>query len=132
MTSIATPCVSILSRETRGEKPPQFKNGNGKAVGGLAEDRFLEKTGLDYDKHHLHKYHGWATETEHLLQLRELGGRGIRLVLRDGTVLESTLSAWEQHGFRPKGLESNQTVLPDRYWRVVSTREGRQLALAIA
>jgi hypothetical protein len=114
----------------RGEKPPQFRNGNGKAVGRLAEDGFLEKRGLDFRKHHLHSFGGWATETCHLEELREGGGRGIRLVLADGRIWESSLSAWESHGYRPRGLDSDQTVLPDRHWRI-SQPGVRQLALAM-
>ena len=111
---------------------PSFRNAVGQTIGILTPDGFLEKRSLDFRKHHLHRFHGWATETAHIDQLRQLRGRGVRLVLVDGIVLESSLSAWEQHGFRPKGLESAQTVLPDRYWGTVSTPQGRQLTFAIA
>ena len=92
-----------------------FRSANGVVVGRLAEDGYLEKN-LDYRKHHLHRFGGWATEASHLDQLRELGGRGVRLILLDGRVLESTLTEWERHSYRPKGLDSDQAVLPDRCW----------------
>jgi len=132
MTSIAAPAVPILPRRGSAEKHGVFRNTGGKVVGQLSNDGYLEKVGLDRNKHRLRSYGGWATETAHIDQLRQLGGRGVRLVLVDGTILESRLSAWEEHGFRPKGLESEQTVLPDRYWYTASTPLGRQLALAIA
>ena len=126
------PAPHILTHSVEDANDGAFRNAGGSVVGRLSSDRHLEKAGLDKSRHHLRSYGGWATETRHLDQLREVSGRGIRLVLVDGTVLESTLSAWEQHGFRPKGLDSDQTVLADCHWRTVSTPSGRQLALALA
>ena len=107
-----------------------YRNANGVTVGRLAGDGYLEKTGLDYRMHHLFSYGGWATESSHLDQLRADGGRGIRLILRDGRVFESTLAQWELHSYKPKGLESDQAVLPDRYWRV-NAPGARQLVMAL-
>jgi len=131
-TARVIPAPRILAHADSNANDRVFRNASGKVVGQLSSDGYLEKTGLDRNKHRLRSYGGWATETRHIDQLRQLGGKGVRLVLVDGTLLESRLSAWEQHGFRPKGLESDQTVLPDRYWYTVSTPLGRQLALAIA
>ena len=107
-----------------------YRNANGVTVGRLADDGYLEKTGLDYRKHHLFSFGGWATESSHLDQLRADGGRGIRLILRDGHVYESELPQWERHSYKPKGLESDQAVLPDRYWRV-SVPGARQLTMSL-
>jgi hypothetical protein len=96
--------------------PHVFRNASGKIVGRLAPDGFLEKTGIDFNKHHLHKYHGWATDSSHLEELREKDGRGIRLILVGGTILQSRLIDWRQHGFTSPHLEGHQTVLPDRFW----------------
>lgn len=128
-TALAMGIVSRRARVAAGSDG-SFRNGSGTVVGSLTEDGLLEKRGLDFEKHHLHRFGGWATETRHLEELRNAGGRGIRLVLRDGTVLESSLSAWERHSFRPMGLESDQTVLPDRFW-AVHPAGGRQLRLAL-
>ena len=108
-----------------------FRNTNGAVVGRLAVDRYLEKRGLDFRKHHLHRFGGWATESSHIDQLRAAGGRGVRLVLRDGRVFESSLSLWEQHGYRPSSLHSAQTVLSDRFW-TVAVPGVRQLALSLS
>lgn len=106
-----------------------FRNTNGAVVGSLAKDGYLEKH-LDYDIHHLRNFHGWATDTDHLRQLKELGARGIRLILKDGRVLVSTLQDWERHGYRPPGLDGDQTILSDQYW-TLKVPGVEQLALAI-
>ena len=94
---------------------PTFRNSRGAVVGSLSGDGYLEKH-LDYDKHHLRVFHGWATETHHLSQLEEVGGKGFRLILKDGRILESALQLWERHGYQPRGLDGPQTVLSDKYW----------------
>lgn len=108
---------------------PTFRNSRGAVVGRLSSDGHLEKH-LDLDRHHLHSYRGWATDTDHLEQLRELGAKGIRLVLTDGRVLESTLQVWELRGYRPPGLDGDQTVLSDKYW-TAKVPGVEQLALAV-
>ena len=107
-----------------------FRNANGSVVGRLAEDGYLEKRGLDYATHHLYAFLGWATETSHLEQLKAVGGRGIRLILLDGRTFEAPLSVWEKHGYQPAGLESDQCVLPDRYWKKVEPGV-EQLSMAL-
>ena len=110
--------------------PEVFRNSNGAVVGRLGHDGYLEKRGLEYRKHHLHRFGGWATESKHLDELEAAGGRGVRLVLADGPIYEAPLSAWRQHGYRPGGLTGDQTVLPDRFWTVQGPG-ARQLALTL-
>ena len=105
-----------------------FRTARGTVVGRLGPDGFLEKRGLDYAAHHLHRFGAWATEAHHLDQLQYVQGRGVRLHLSDGRTFESTIEDWCRHSYRPKGLESDQLVLPDRFWRV-ATPGVRQLAL---
>ena len=108
---------------------PTFRNSRGAVVGRLSNDGYLEKH-LNSDRHHLHSYRGWATDTNHLEQLKELGANGVRLVLTDGRVLKSTLQEWELHGYRPPGLDGDQTVLSDQYWSE-KVPGAEQLALAV-
>ena len=108
---------------------PTFRNSRGAVVGQLSSDGYLEKH-LDPDRHRLISYKGWATDTDHLVKLADVGGKGIRLILTDGRVLESTIQSWERHGYRPRGLDGDQTVLNDKYW-TPKVPGVEQLALAV-
>ncbi|MGQ9676865.1 MAG: hypothetical protein ACUVX1_14475 [Chloroflexota bacterium] len=91
-----------------------FRNRAGRVIGRLV-DGWLVKSGLRFDKHHLHHYGGWATDRHHIEALVRLGGRGIRLKMGDGTVLESELSDWLAHA--KKMGDGGQLYLEDRFWR---------------
>lgn len=108
-----------------------FRNCRGTVVGRLSNDGFLEKRGLRFDDHHLHRFGAWATEAEHIESLRTAQGAGVRLYLSDGRILESSLKDWTEHAYAPAALESRQLALPDKYWRV-RPAGGRQLALIVA
>jgi hypothetical protein len=125
---VPAPSIAALRAAEGGET---FRNARGSVVGRLSPDKYLEKRGLCFESHHLHRFGGWATEASHLDQLEALGGRGIRLLLTDGRTLESTIEDWRRHSYQPPSLESRQRVLPDRYWRVMPAGGATQLALIV-
>lgn len=78
---------------------------------------WLVKSGLDPKRHKLRCPPGWATDVEHLEQLRKLGGAGVRLVLKTGTVLEARLEDFDHYGRRIDRGFGPQVALPEAYWR---------------
>ena len=89
-------------------------------TGGLV----LVKRNLDPEKHKLHSPSGWATDVEHLDELRahqeRTGKRSLVLVhATTGEVWEASLDTFDHYGQRFNRLHGEQMVLPDRYWRQV-------------
>jgi len=99
----------------------------GRVVGRIAADGWLEKTGLDPARHRLRKPEGWATDIAHL----GLPIRGVRLLTVDGDVLEAPIALWRRYGIRVERGHGVQIVLPTRYWVVRRPGEpaARQLPL---
>lgn len=58
---------NILRQETRGRQA--VYNNKGQLIGWI-EGQWLVKRGLCYDRHHLHRYRAWATDTKHIEQLK--------------------------------------------------------------
>jgi hypothetical protein len=76
--------------------------------------------------HHLHKPSGWATDTEHLGELRRLAFESgtpdpfVRLDVKDSfeaRTLYARLSQFDRFGRPMHRGHGHQTVLPDRYWQ---------------
>src|SRR4051812_2261014 len=94
------PSVAAEERaQTTSERPgshstPVYTT-DGRRVGRLVVDPdgriFLEKRGLDPQRHMLRKPPGWATDTMHLEELAQRGGYGVRLVCLDGSVWTAPL-----------------------------------------
>jgi len=125
--SIITPALrSCQASPTEGT----LRNHRGDVVGRLAPDGWVEKYGLNYAKHHLHRFGAWATERRHLAEMQEMGAKGMRLLLDDGRTFEATLDRWLRYYFKPAGMQSDQVALPDRFW-VVHPPGARQLTLEI-
>ncbi|MBI4498111.1 MAG: hypothetical protein HY689_09460 [Chloroflexi bacterium] len=114
--------------------PQLVYNGRGQPVGAIARDPdgavWLTKSGLDPTRHKLRVPAGWATDAAHLDALRAAGGAGVRLLLVDGTTLESTLSAWDAHALPVTRGHGEQVELPDRWW-TVHRAGARQLVFAL-
>lgn len=105
-----------------------FYNEDGRFVGNLSwgpKGGYLVKTGLDPARHQLHKPPAWCTDSAHLVALRELGARGLRLITTDGRAWEATLDAFECHGIRLERGHGAQVALPLQYW--TDTANGYQL-----
>jgi hypothetical protein len=118
--------------QRRGE--PAFSS-DGRVVGAFVRDRdgalWLEKSGLDPDKHRLRQPPSWATETEHLHELRRRGGAGVRLRLTTGETLMASLDDFDRHGIRVERGFGVQIALPVAFWQSYDERRpaSEQLAL---
>lgn len=105
-------------------------NCQGRPVGRIASDGFLEKTGLDPSVHRLRKPEGWATDAAHL----DIEGlAGVRLITKAGEVWEAPIALWRRYGIPLERGFGRQIVLPSRYWQVRRPGEvqARQLPLAL-
>jgi hypothetical protein len=63
---------------------------------------------------------GWATDAEHIGQLKALGANGVRLALPGGKVLEASLETFEKHGFPVNRKHGAQIGLADTHWTEVT------------
>jgi len=99
----------------------------GRVVGRIAADGWLEKRGVDPARHKLRKPEGWATSAAHL----DLPIQGVRLFTVDGDVLEAPIALWRRYGVRIERGHGAQVVLPIRYWtaRRAGAPAARQLCL---
>ena len=93
------------------------RDGNGKVVGKL-EDGWLVKRKLDPAKHRMRNGMAWCTDKAHIDWLRYNNGKGVRLYLTDGRVLEATVSDFTKWAF-PIHHEGDQLALPEN--RLAST-----------
>lgn len=112
--------------------PSVVYNATGIVVGRIERARdgrvWLVKGPLDRASHQLQRPLAWATDCAHLVELRKLGGHGVRLFERDGTRWEATLEDFERHGIAFDRGFGPQVALALKHWRV--QRPGaRQLAL---
>jgi len=89
----------------------------GRPVGAI-RNGVLRKSGLDPAIHKLERPAGWATQTDHLRQLREAGGTQVEFRTVTGDVWRSRLRDWEEHGVPLDRGYGAQAVLPDKWGKV--------------
>lgn len=97
----------------------------GRPVGRI-QGEWLEKGGLDPNRHMMRSPRGWATDAGHL----ELPVKGIRLRTIDGEVWEATIELWRRYGVCLDRGWGTQVLLPVSFW-TVRRRGVRQLGLAL-
>lgn len=99
-------------------------NAHGRVVGRFIRDSggtwWLEKRVLDPVVHMLRRPRGWATDVEHLEQLRRRGGptAGVRIFDTNKRVWTATVAQFDAHGVPVERGHGTQVVLPERFWRV--------------
>ncbi len=101
----------------------RFENDRGRLVGTLLEDDrglWMRKY-VDSRKHQLWKPPAWACDVEHLRQLADVGGVGVRLEDERGRVWKATLAQFRAHGIPIDRGHGPQVALELRHWAVTPT-----------
>lgn len=99
-------------------------NQRGQVAGRFVRDRAgswrLVKRGLSPERHMLRRPRGWATDREHLDELRRRGGLRALVELRDthGRVWTASLAQFDRYGLAIDRGHGRQVVLAERFWRV--------------
>jgi hypothetical protein len=110
---------SIPAYATTAAASTGFLNPQGRVVGSLVHDDtglWLEKK-VCTTKHQYKRRPAWAVDTQHLIQLRAIGARGVRLVDERGRIWTATLGDFARWGFRLDHGHGEQRALPLERWR---------------
>lgn len=106
-------CTCDYSTAAQKRQIPVY-NSAGRVVGHLTADGWLEKWGLDPDRHMLKRPAGWATDASHL----DISGLvGVRIITTTGEVWEAPIEAWRRYGIPINRGHGAQVCLPLAYWR---------------
>lgn len=110
------------------------KNARGRVVGLFVRDSggswWLEKRALDPAVHMLRHPCGWATDVEHIEELRRRGGptAGVRIFDTNHRIWTATVAQFDMYGVPVERGHGTQVVLPERFWHI-DAPGARQLPL---